>query len=124
MAGMPAVACLGAWGGLSSPGSEGGDQSAVDHDVGTRDVPGPVAGEEQDDVSDLVGFGEATGGRSGRLGVDDGPGVAAVAAGHGGGDASGAEPQAGADRTGADGVDADPVSTDLLRQGLGEVGQR
>ena len=37
--------------------SEGGDQAAVDDEVGAGDVRGAIAGEEQHEVGDLVGVG-------------------------------------------------------------------
>lgn len=47
-----------------------------------------------------------------------------TAAGDGGRDAAGAEPQVGLDRPRADRVDPDALRPDLFGQGLGEVGQR
>ena len=41
-------------------------QSAVDEEVGTGDVAGAVAREQQDEVGDLFGLGEASGGEAAR----------------------------------------------------------
>ena len=46
---------------VRAPCSEGGDEAAVDDEVGAGDVRGAIAGEEQDEVGDLVRSGEPPG---------------------------------------------------------------
>jgi hypothetical protein len=67
------------------------DEATNDDEVGTGDVPGPVAGEE-DQVGDLMRFDETTGGGGLHRAARDALGVAALRLGHGFGDAVGAEP--------------------------------
>src|SRR5262245_47078650 len=103
--------------------SEGGDQAAVDDEVGPGDVRRAVAGEHEHEVPDLVGAGEPAGHA---LRGDPGPDVRRLGPtglGDGGRDAVAAEPQVRLDRTWADGVDPDPARPELLRQRLAHVAQ-
>src|SRR6478752_4035332 len=94
-------------------------QPAVDEEIGSGDVAGTVAREQQDEVGDLLGFGEPPG-REAPTGRDDaGPGLLggdARASGNGGGHTALAEPERRRDGPGADRVEAQAARAVLLRQ--------
>ena len=102
-------------------GSPGGDESAVDDEVGAGEVAGVVAGQQHDKVGHLFGVSETPRHRvcGGLFG--DIPGFAAACAGHRRGDAVLAEPQRGGDRSRTDGVDADASRANVLGERLREV---
>ena len=108
-----------AWG----PRLPGRDQAAVDPEVGARDVGGAVAGQQEDQVGDLLRAAEPAGHRTLRGLALDVLGLRAGGTADGLRHAVVAEPQVGGDRARADRVDADAAGPDLLGQGLAEAGQ-
>src|SRR3954453_22934608 len=102
---------------------EGGDEAAVDGEVGSGDVAAAVAGQQQDEVGDLVRPGKAPGDAARRRLRGDVSGAGATGPRQGLSHAMLAEPQPGLHRSGADRVDADADRPDLLGQGLAEVAE-
>jgi alpha-maltose-1-phosphate synthase len=109
--------------GLKRPRLPGRDQAAVDPEVSARDVGGPVAGQQEDQVGDLLRTAEPAGHRTMRGLALDVLGLRAGGAADGLRDAVVAEPQIGGYRARANRVDPDAPGPDLLGQGLAEAGQ-
>ena len=106
-------------------GVRGGDEAAVDDEVGAGHVGRAITREEQDEVRDLLRAGESSGDA-----LRGGPGLNVVRAGPlrlcatVAATPSVAEPEVGLDGPGTDRVDAEPRWAELLRQRLAQVGQR
>src|ERR1700722_6661774 len=113
---VPAPAALWRW-------LPGGDEAAVDGDVGAGDVAGPLAGEKQHDVGDLGRLGEPAGDHLAGGVARNVLGFRAGRGADGLGAPARAEPQVSGDRSGADRVDADSPGPDLLGERLAESGQ-
>src|SRR3954466_10866005 len=75
---------------------QGGDQAPVDHEVAAGGVRRPIAGQEEDEVRDLMWVGEAPGGCLGLLPAYDVSGVGARGSADCRGDSAVPEPEIGA----------------------------
>src|SRR5690348_4322954 len=105
------------------PPLPGGDQPAVDSEVGPGDVGGAVAGQHQHQVGDLLRAAEPPGDCGARRLAGYVPGLGAGRLAHRLRDPVLTQPQIGGHRAGADRVDPDATGPYLLGQGLAEPGQ-
>jgi probable blue pigment (indigoidine) exporter len=97
-------------------GSQRREQTAVDDEVGPGDVARTLAGQQHDQVGDLVRPGKAAGHRLAGRPLGHGLRVAATGGRHRGRDTVLAEPQIGPDRAWADRVHPYAPRTDLFGQ--------
>src|SRR4051812_16532816 len=89
------------------------DEASVDEVVGSGDVRGAVAGEEDDEVAHFLGSGESSSRGVTHGGLRDVVRGSSRRTGHGGGYTGVTEPEGSADRAGSNCVHADAAPSDL-----------